>query len=174
MIPIALLLAAGLILLAQSQGVQDRQLSRSFWLREMAVSSSFPQLATMPPEGPARELERGALDILQPLRDRINVPVHVTSGYRSSALNAAVGGSDTSDHAHGQAVDISAPPYTDEQLIAIVREMHLDGEIRGLDQCISYTDTGHLHIGWGPRARGEFLVAYRDAAGKRRYRPWTA
>ncbi len=45
-------------------------------------------------------------NVLQPLRDRIGSSIRVTSGYRSEALNTAIGGSKTSDHSHGRAADI--------------------------------------------------------------------
>lgn len=49
------------------------------------------------------ELARGAL---QPLRDALGVTI-ITSGYRSPAVNKAVGGSNTSWHAKGKAADIT-------------------------------------------------------------------
>ena len=39
------------------------------------------------------------------------VPVVITSGYRSPALNAAVGGAKTSQHMAGQAVDFIVPGF---------------------------------------------------------------
>ena len=45
-------------------------------------------------------------NVLQPLRDRIGSSIRVTSGYRSEALNTAIGGSKTSDHSFGRAADI--------------------------------------------------------------------
>jgi zinc D-Ala-D-Ala carboxypeptidase len=44
--------------------------------------------------------------IFEPIRKRFNVPIRVNSFYRSKALNTAVGGSRTSQHTKGQAVDI--------------------------------------------------------------------
>ena len=44
--------------------------------------------------------------VLQPLRDAYGVGIKVNSGYRSLDVNAAVGGSRTSDHCKGQAADI--------------------------------------------------------------------
>jgi hypothetical protein len=43
--------------------------------------------------------------VLQPARDKFG-PIEVTSGYRSEKVNAAVGGSATSDHLKGKAADI--------------------------------------------------------------------
>jgi hypothetical protein len=40
-----------------------------------------------------------------------DVPVRITSGYRSLALNTAVGGVATSDHVAARAADIEAPAF---------------------------------------------------------------
>lgn len=47
--------------------------------------------------------------ILQPLREGLGRPVTVLSGYRPEWLNAAVGGSRSSDHMLGLAADIVVP-----------------------------------------------------------------
>lgn len=44
--------------------------------------------------------------ILDPLREAWHSPIIVTSGYRCGILNRAVGGSNTSSHLYGCAVDI--------------------------------------------------------------------
>lgn len=43
--------------------------------------------------------------VLDPLREALGTPIRVTSGYRSQALNRAIGGSTTSQHMRGEAVD---------------------------------------------------------------------
>jgi len=45
-------------------------------------------------------------NVLQPLRERIGKSIRVSSGYRSEALNDAIGGSKTSEHSKGMAADI--------------------------------------------------------------------
>jgi len=47
-------------------------------------------------------------NILQPLRDRLGVPVLVSSGYRCARVNKLVGGVKTSQHQNGQAADLKA------------------------------------------------------------------
>ena len=44
--------------------------------------------------------------VLDPVREEFGLPVRITSGYRSDALNKAVGGSSTSQHSLGEAADI--------------------------------------------------------------------
>ena len=45
-------------------------------------------------------------NVLDPLRVRWGMPIIVTSGYRSTALNKAVGGAASSQHTKGEAADI--------------------------------------------------------------------
>lgn len=47
-----------------------------------------------------------AENIFEPIRNHFNVPIHISSGYRSKELNTAIGGSLTSQHCKGQAIDI--------------------------------------------------------------------
>jgi hypothetical protein len=47
-----------------------------------------------------------AENVFEPIRKHFGVPIHISSGYRSKALNAAVGGSATSQHCKGEAIDI--------------------------------------------------------------------
>lgn len=44
--------------------------------------------------------------VLDPLRERYGYPIKVSCGYRCKRLNAAVGGSKTSQHVLGEAADI--------------------------------------------------------------------
>lgn len=47
-------------------------------------------------------------EVLDPLREKFGRPIIVNSGYRCEALNKKVGGSKTSQHMTGQAVDIQS------------------------------------------------------------------
>ena len=53
-------------------------------------------------------------NVLEPVREHFEVPIHISSGYRCTALNKAVGGAPKSQHMKGQAADIyiNAPPLT--------------------------------------------------------------
>ena len=48
---------------------------------------------------------------LRVIRDHFGVPIGVSSGYRSKALNKAIGGSKYSQHMIGEALDIDADIY---------------------------------------------------------------
>lgn len=46
------------------------------------------------------------LNVLQPLRDKLGRPLHISSGYRRPDLNREVGGTPDSQHTRGEAADI--------------------------------------------------------------------
>jgi uncharacterized protein YcbK (DUF882 family) len=73
-----------------------RQLSPSFRVREFGCKGSDIVL-----------IDDELVVLLQCIREHFGKPVHITSGYRTAAHNAAVGGSKSSQHLLGQAADFS-------------------------------------------------------------------
>ena len=53
-------------------------------------------------------MELVAEKCFEPLREWYGKPIRINSFYRSAALNTAVGGSRTSDHVKGMAIDLDA------------------------------------------------------------------
>jgi len=95
------------------------RLSPHFTLAELTRSSTAERLRldNTPPPDVLRALQSTA-DMLERIRATLGVPVIVTSGYRSPAVNAAVGGVTSSDHLAGQAADIVSPAYGTPHLVA--------------------------------------------------------
>jgi zinc D-Ala-D-Ala carboxypeptidase len=89
------------------------QLSKNLSLREATKSITALRLGidNTPEEYEIKNLERIAYGIFQPLRDHFDTPIAVTSGYRSKALNEAIGGSKYSQHITGEALDLDAHVY---------------------------------------------------------------
>lgn len=82
--------------------------------------------------------------VLDPLREEYGKPIIVNSGYRCPALNKAVGGSPTSDHMTGCAVDIHGTPNTKEEnkhLFNLIQSMQLD-----FDQLIDEKNYSWVHV----------------------------
>ncbi len=81
---------------------------RYFSIRELTASATAKRLGI--PNVPSwREKENLVAlvdNVLDPLRALWKKPIIITSGYRSRLLNAAVGGSPTSQHTQGMAADI--------------------------------------------------------------------
>lgn len=52
-----------------------------------------------------------ALKCFEPIRNHFKVPIGISSFYRCPELNEKIGGSDSSDHCFGRAIDIDADIY---------------------------------------------------------------
>jgi len=64
---------------------------------------------------------------LQKLRDRIKKPIYITSGYRTASHNKKVGGSPTSQHLYGRAVDIKVTGMNPKTLAKHAESVGFDG-----------------------------------------------
>jgi zinc D-Ala-D-Ala carboxypeptidase len=97
----------------------------------------------------ALTINTDAMDRLQRLRDAIGVPLIVTSGYRSPAHNARVGGAANSMHLRGQAFDISMNNMDPEWFIR-------EAKRQGFGGIGTYPKQGFVHVDTGPvRAWGD-------------------
>jgi zinc D-Ala-D-Ala carboxypeptidase len=83
------------------------QLSKNFWLSEFTKSDTAIRqgIDNSPEPEHLVALAHLCCAVLQPVRDALG-PIKVTSGYRSLALNRAIGGSQGSQHSKGEAADI--------------------------------------------------------------------
>lgn len=88
------------------------QLSPHFSLAEMTASTTAQRLrvSNQPPPELVPRLILTA-ELLERIREKLGVPIIVTSGYRGDQVNKAVGGVTSSDHTQGHAADIQAPQY---------------------------------------------------------------
>lgn len=92
-------------------------------------------------------------------------PVIVTSGYRSAELNRAIGGTSSSHHVQGYAVDFRCPTFGDPACIC--RALR-DSGIR-YDQLIQEFNQW-VHISFAPTMRQQTLTAIKQG-GRTLYRP---
>ena len=84
------------------------QFTKNFSYDELIASATAKRLGldNTPTLEEKEKLRQLAEDILQPIRDAWKSPIVVTSGYRSEAVNKAVGGVSNSQHRLGEAADI--------------------------------------------------------------------
>lgn len=85
------------------------QLSAHLSLAEVTNSETAKRLGidNSPTPEHLANLKLTAEHIFEPIRNHFNKPIHVSSGYRSKALNAATPGSSlTSQHCSGEALDL--------------------------------------------------------------------
>jgi hypothetical protein len=102
------------------------QLSKNLSLAEVLRSESAKRngISNTPTKEHLDNLTSIALNVFQPIRDHFLVPIHISSGYRSLALNKAVGGSNTSQHSKGQALDIDmdGTKITNKQIFDFIKD----------------------------------------------------
>lgn len=82
-------------------------LSPHFTLEELTYSAKAEQLGidNTPSARVVNNLKYVCEKILEPVRAHFGKPVKITSGYRNPVLNRAIGGSTSSQHCRGEAVD---------------------------------------------------------------------
>ena len=104
-------LAVFLLAALLSGDYMAKKITENFTLEEMYRSETAERrrIDNRPSAEIEANLEYLVKNVLQPLRDHFGVPIRVTSGYRSPALNRAIGGSSSSWHSHGCAADIQIP-----------------------------------------------------------------
>lgn len=137
-------------------------LSPHFTLAEFVVSDTAARrgIDNDPPAELLHALKRTAQG-MEAVRVRLGgAPIIVTSGYRSPALNAAVGGQPSSQHTRGEAADFIAPRFgSPTEVAATLRDSGVD-----YDQLI--IEFGRwVHISFSQAPRHQALVI--DARGTR-------
>lgn len=145
------------------------RLSKHFTLDEFIKSATATRLGidNTPDEKVLNCIQALVDNVLEPLRVHYGRPIIITSGYRCPKLNKAVGGSSTSQHAIGQAVDIRSVSDSREdnkELFDMIREMKLP-----FDQLINEFGYDWVHVSFGPRNRRQVLKAEKSG-GKTVYK----
>ena len=89
------------------------KLSKNLSLAEVTKSATAKRrgIANDPTIDHLESLKAVAENIFQPIREEFMCPIFISSGYRSEALNEAIGGSKTSQHSKGEALDLDADVY---------------------------------------------------------------
>ena len=84
------------------------RISKNFTLEELTASATAKAKGISNNPGQTDIVNLCALvhQVLQPLRNAMNEPIKIGSGYRSLALNRAVGGVNNSQHMKGEAADL--------------------------------------------------------------------
>lgn len=98
-------------------------LSKNFTVAELSKSESATRqgIDNTPSMTVIDNLQQLVDNVLQPIRDKFG-PIVVTSGYRSPAVNKAIGGSTTSDHCKGYAADFEVLGMDNKELALFIKD----------------------------------------------------
>lgn len=143
-------------------------LSKNFTLEELIRTSS-----TLPNQPSAKELtnlKHLTTQLLQPLRDLWGKPIRVNSGYRSIAVNRAMGGATKplSQHCKGEAADIES---TDNAALFHLIRTHFD-----FDQLIweggDVQQPAWVHVSFKSVGNRKQILQMKQIGGTKRYEPY--
>jgi zinc D-Ala-D-Ala carboxypeptidase len=149
------------------------KLTNNFTKEELTKSETALRrgLDNTPTVEVVENLQTLAEKVLQPIRDHFARGVKVNSGYRAPEVNAAVGGSKTSDHCKGMAADIEIPGLPNAELAKWIEanleytQVILEFYTQGIP------DSGWVHVSYDPaNLKKQSLTAVRRE-GKTVYLP---
>ena len=155
---------------------QSTYISKNFTFEELFRSETAVALGinNTPNATVAKRLEDLVVNVLQPLRDLWGAPIIISSGYRCNALNAAVGGSPSSQHMLGEAVDIRTKSDTRDSNMALLKCFLRSGiefdELISEDVNSKY-QPNWIHVSYTTRRanRKKKLTMKRDSRGRAVY-----
>jgi len=139
-------------------------LTPHFTLQELCASQTAKEhgIDNTPPEEAVGNLRALCENCLEPLREALGLPVVITSGFRTKALNAKLAhSSSTSQHMRGQAADFYVGKGSREELIKAFREILTNPKI-DFDQLILYPSFIHVSYVSKERNRRGILLARSD------------
>lgn len=113
---------------------------------------------------------REVAETLEEIRATVGRPLMVTSGYRSPAVNRAVGGTPSSAHVAGWAVDYYCSVLSVDELAAATAATLPKGALR-FDQIIVEGARHVLHLSIAPPCREQWLEQNWTGQKIRRYQP---
>lgn len=144
-----------------------QRLSPHFTLTELTTTNSKLSNA---PDSPVfiANLQAVCINILEPVRKQFKKAVIIHSGYRSSAVNIAVGGNKTSQHCRGEAVDFHVSQYSVYKVALWISE-NLDFDQLILENFVpNIESSGCVHCSYSKRNRNQELTKFK---GSNKYYP---
>ena len=136
---------------------------KHFTLEELTKSATAKRkgIDNTPNEVVVENLQLLVDNVLDPLRELWGAPIIVTSGYRCTRLNNAVGGARNSQHRYGQAADIRTVSDTREDNMKLLGCLVKSG--LPFDELISeYVDSkgrpDWIHVSYSSLKRGVKLT----------------
>lgn len=124
------------------------QLTKNFHLNEFLASQTATRRG-IPNEPKAEHLaaiRSLAEKVMQPVRDKFG-PTTITSGYRSPALNAMIGGASTSQHSRGEAADFKVMGVSNKEVAEwIIANLEFDQLILEGHNPTLGPNSGWIHV----------------------------
>jgi zinc D-Ala-D-Ala carboxypeptidase len=131
------------------------RLGKNFTLDEFVVTATG--IENIPGEKEIKNLRELVENILQPLRDALGKAIIINSGYRSPAVNKAIGGAGGSQHLEGKAADFKIVGMTNQEIINVIRALKLPYD-QLIDEVSGKSAWIHVSHNTGKPQRMEWLT----------------
>jgi hypothetical protein len=151
------------------------QLSNNLLLAEVTRSETAKRkgISNMPTAEHIENFKKLASNIFQPIREHFGKPILISSGYRSAELNKAIGGSLSSQHCSGEAIDIDmdGTDITNAQIFYYIKDN------LNFDQIIwefgTNTNPDWVHVSFAAnRSQRKQMLVAKKVNGKTTYIPY--
>ena len=124
------------------------KITKNFTLSELTKTSTG--ITNQPNRQETTALIKLCGKVLQPVRDLYGGAIYVNSGFRSYAVNKAVGGARNSQHMLGEAADITVHSKEgNKKLFELIRDN------LSFDQLINERDFSWVHVSYRSEQRSE-------------------
>ncbi|NWF90207.1 MAG: peptidase M15A [Ignavibacteriaceae bacterium] len=142
----------------------ELRLSANFYLNEFTVSQIAVRhgYRNEPNEKQIENMRLLCVNVLQPLREIINVPIFINSGFRCFDVNVAVGGRFNSQHLEGKAADFVVHSINLIDVFNIVLQRY------SFDQLI-YEFGKWIHVSWNGKSNRKDMMISKKVYGKTVY-----
>jgi hypothetical protein len=151
------------------------QLSTNLSLAEVTRSETAKRrgISNMPTAEHIENFKKLAINIFQPIREHFGKPIIISSGYRSAELNKAIGGSLSSQHSSGEAIDIDmdGTDITNAQIFNYIKDNLTFDQIIWEFGTDTNPDWVHVSFAANRSQRKQMLVA-KKINGKTTYTPY--
>lgn len=167
MLPLAALIVAAILIFRKKNKKDNKmQLSKNITLAQgiRSATAKARGIDNTPTDAIIENMKITAQNVYEPLLKKIPSLI-VTSFYRSPALNKAIGGSPTSQHMKGQAMDLSSNDN--------LKLFEAAKSLPNFDQIIwefGASKPAWVHVSFSPtRSRREILKAVKNSKGGTTY-----
>jgi len=146
-------------------------LSKHFTLAEMIFSPTAIKkgIDNTPNAQAIRNLTALCENILEPLRAHVGGPIKISSGYRSEVLNSLIGGSKSSQHKHGQAVDFDLKDKSADAFHWIRENLDYDQIIWEFGNS---TQPDWIHVSFSTKSNRKNALKAIKSNGRTKYIPF--
>lgn len=151
-------------------------ITKNFSFQELTHSQTASRrgIDNTPTNQHKRNLIESTENLWQPIRDALEIPISISSGYRGPKLNTAIGGSKNSAHMYGFAIDFRVHGVPNCYLLAkkileIIKEKNLN-----FDQLILEFPSGDREDPENSMPGSWIHLGYKSPSGQHRRQILTA